>query len=282
MTVNLQPPEKQCPPMLPSVVRVRDHRRETHDTFTLTLDAPAGFHFLPGQFNMLYVFGVGEAAISLSGDPADGQTVLHTIRAVGSVTNALGRLQAGEALGMRGPFGSAWPLGEARGHDVVIVAGGIGLAPLRPVVYHLLQHRDEYGRVALLYGARTPGDLLYAAELEQWQQRGDFQVLVTVDRGDPSWRGSVGLVTALFPRVEFDPKQTIGLMCGPEVMMRFVQREFEKRGVSDDRLYLSLERNMQCTVGFCGHCQLGPEFVCMDGPVFRYDRIKLFFNLREA
>jgi NAD(P)H-flavin reductase len=268
--------------MLPSVVRVRDYRRETHDTFTLALEAPAGFRFLPGQFNMLYVFGVGEAAISLSGDPADGQTVMHTIRAVGSVTNALARLQAGQALGMRGPFGSAWPLEAARGHDVVIVAGGIGLAPLRPVIYHLLQHRKDHGRVALLYGARTPGDLLYTDELEQWQQRGDFQVLVTADRGEPSWRGSVGLVTALFPQVEFDPKQTTGLMCGPEVMMRFVQREFEKRGVSDDRLYLSLERNMQCAVGLCGHCQFGPEFVCMDGPVFRYDRIKLFFHLREA
>jgi NAD(P)H-flavin reductase len=268
--------------MLPSVLRVRDYRQETHDTFTLSLDAPAGFRFLPGQFNMLYIFGVGEAAISLSGDPANGQTVMHTIRAVGSVTHALARLQQGESVGLRGPFGSAWPLEATRGHDLVIVTGGIGLAPLRPVIYHLLQHRKDHGRVALLYGARTPGDLLYAAELKQWHQRGDFQVLVTVDRGDPSWRGSVGLATALFPQVEFDPKQTTGLMCGPEVMMRFVQREFEKRGVSDDRLYISLERNMQCAVGLCGHCQFGPEFVCMDGPVFRYDRIKMFFNLREA
>ncbi len=268
--------------MLPSVVRVREYRPGTRDTFTLTLDAPPGYRFLPGQFNMLYVFGVGEAAISLSGDPADTQTVMHTVRAVGSVTQALARLRPGESVGMRGPFGSAWPLEAARGHDVVIVAGGIGLAPLRPVVYHLLRYREEYGRVALLCGARTPADLLYAAELEQWQQRGDLKVLVTVDRGDPSWRGSVGLVTSLFPRVEFEPQQTAGLMCGPEVMMRFVQREFEKREVSDDRLYLSLERNMQCAVGFCGHCQFGPEFVCLDGPVFRYDRIKLFFNLREA
>jgi NAD(P)H-flavin reductase len=268
--------------MLPAVVRVRDYRRETCDTFTLALEAPAAFHFQPGQFNMLYIFGVGEAAISMSGGPADGQTVTHTIRAVGSVTHALGRLQPGGALGMRGPFGSAWPLEVARGHDVLIVAGGIGLAPLRPVIYHLLQHRRDYGKVALLYGARTPGDVLFTAELEQWQQCGNFQVLVTVDRVDPSWRGSVGLVTALFPRVEFDPKQAIGLMCGPEVMMRFAQREFEKRGVTDDHLFLSLERNMQCAVGFCGHCQFGPEFVCMDGPVFRYDRIKLFFNLREA
>jgi NAD(P)H-flavin reductase len=267
--------------MLPSVVRVRDCRRETHDTFTLALEAP-GFSFLPGQFNMLYVFGVGESAISLSGDPGDRQTVLHTIRAVGSVTNALAKLQPAQAVGMRGPFGSAWPLEAARNHDVVIVAGGIGLAPVRPVIFHLLRHRKDYGKVILLYGARTRGDLLYAAELARWQERGDFQVLVTVDRSDAAWRGSVGLVTTLFPRLDFDPARTIGLMCGPEVMMRFVQREFEKRGVSDDRLYLSLERNMHCAVGFCGHCQFGPEFICTNGPVFRYDRIKLFFNLREA
>jgi NAD(P)H-flavin reductase len=165
---------------------------------------------------------------------------------------------------------------------VVIVAGGVGLPPLRPVVYHLLRHRREYGRIALLYGARTPADVLYPAELDRWQQCDDFQVLRTVGRGDPSWGGSVGVVTTLFPGVTFDPQRTVGLMCGPEVMMRIVQREFEKRGVGPDRLYLSLERNMQCAVGFCGHCQFGPQFVCTNGPVFRYDRIERFFNLREA
>lgn len=283
MTTNLHGHDRYGPPMRPVVVRVRDHRQETPDTATLALEAPgAGWSFLPGQFNMLYAFGIGEAAISLSGDPTEGQVQRHTIRAVGSVTNALTRLRPGDAVGIRGPFGSAWPLEAARDHDVVIVAGGIGLAPLRPVIYSLLRHRKDHGRLTLLYGARTPGDLLYTNEFEQWQRLGDFQVLVTVDRGDPSWRGSVGLVTTLFPRVAFDWQRTIGLMCGPEVMMRFVQREFEKRGVSDDRLYVSLERNMQCAVGFCGHCQLGPGFVCMDGPVFPYDRIKQFFNLREA
>jgi NAD(P)H-flavin reductase len=281
VTVNLQATEKPGSPLVPFVVRVRDCRQETHDSFTLALEAPAGFCFRPGQFNMLYVFGVGEAAISLSGDAADEQTVVHTIRAVGSVTQALARLGPAQAVGMRGPFGSAWPLEAARGCDVVLVAGGIGAAPLRPVLYHLLRRREEYRRITLLYGVRTPGDLLYAAELDQWRQR-DVQALVTVNHGDASWRGSIGMVTELFAQVEFDPKQTIGLMCGPEVMLRFAQREFEKRGVNDDQLYLSLERNMRCAVGFCGHCQLGPEFICVDGPVFRYDRIKLFFNLREA
>ncbi|MFN4259127.1 MAG: FAD/NAD(P)-binding protein [Gemmataceae bacterium] len=268
--------------MLPAVVRVREHRRETADVFTLSVEPPAPFAFRPGQFNMLYVFGVGEAAISLSSASEEPATLQHTIRAVGSVTNALARLQPGDALGMRGPFGSVWPMEAARGCDVVIVTGGIGLAPLRPAIYHLLRHRPDYGRLVLLYGARAPADLLYTAELDQWQQHDDVQVLVTVDRGEPSWSGAVGLVTSLFPRITFDPKRTIGLMCGPEIMMRFTVREFEKRGVTGDRLYLSLERNMQCAIGFCGHCQLGPTFVCMDGPVFRYDRIQRFFHLHEA
>jgi len=269
--------------MLPAVVRIRDRRPETPRIFTLALEAPDdGRTFRPGQFNMLYVFGVGEAAVSLSGDPADAGTLVHTIRPVGPVTDALARLQAGDALGLRGPFGSSWPLDEARGHDVVIVAGGIGLPPLRPVIYHLLRHRGDYGRIILLYGVSAPADMVYAHELDPWRKCDDFQVLVTVDHGDSSWHGPIGLVTELFPRCVFDPQRTIGLVCGPEVMMRFTIREFLKRRVAEERLFLSLERNMQCAVGFCGHCQFGPAFVCMDGPVFRYDRIKLFFNVREA
>jgi NAD(P)H-flavin reductase len=264
--------------MLPAVVRVRKRQEETPGVFSLALETPPTARpFRPGQFNMLYVFGVGEAAISLSGDAAQQGMLMHTIRAVGSVTESLGKLKAGDALGLRGPFGSAWPVDEARGCDVVLVAGGVGLPPLRPVIYHLLQRRSDYRRIVLLYGARTPADVLYADELEQWRRAADFQVLVTVDRGAPSWHGPVGLVTELFNRCAFEPERTIGLMCGPEIMMRFAVREFGKRGVTEDRLFLSLERNMQCAVGFCGHCQFGPGFVCMDGPVFRYDRIKLFF-----
>jgi NAD(P)H-flavin reductase len=273
-------------PMLPAVVRVLDYRQETHDTFTLTLEPPSAsgtpYAFLPGQFNMLYGFGLGEVPISMSGDPAEAGSVVHTIRAVGSVTRGLAKLRPGSLIGTRGPFGSSWPLEAARGGDVVLVSGGIGLAPLRPVLYHFLRHRHEYGRVVLLYGTRTPSDLLYREELQAWQSRGDFHVLLTVDRADPSWRESIGLVTALFARAEFEPQRTIGMMCGPEVMTRFTLAEFEKRGVPSDRLYVSLERNMQCAVGFCGHCQLGPHFVCMNGPVFRHDRIKAFFDVREA
>lgn len=275
-------------PMVPAVVRVRSRVRETHDTFTLALDSPIaggssnGYTFRPGQFNMLYVFGVGEVPISVSGDAAHSETLVHTIRAVGSVTNALAKLRRGDAIGIRGPFGSSWPMQAAEGRDVVIVTGGIGLAPLRPAIYQLLKHREKFGRICLLYGARTPADLLYSKELEKWRGQFDSQVLVTVDHADVSWGEHVGVVTTLFPQADFDPAKTIGLMCGPEVMMRFTLREFEKRGVPEDRLYVSLERNMQCAIGFCGHCQFGPNFVCMNGPVFRYDQIKNFFTVREA
>lgn len=272
--------------MLPTVARVRTYRQETADTFTLTLDtpaeAPALGRFRPGQFNMLYAFGVGEVPISTSGDPANAHEIVHTIRAVGAVTRRLAELRPGDALGLRGPFGSAWPVDESRGGDVVFVTGGIGLAPLRPAIYHVLRHRQEYGRVALLYGARTPADRLYVEELELWGRRGDVQVEVTVDRADKSWAGNVGLVTALFATARFDPAAVRALVCGPEVMMRFVQQEFAKRGARDEQVYLSLERNMQCAIGLCGHCQFGPSFVCMDGPVFCYDQIRHFFQVREA
>jgi NAD(P)H-flavin reductase len=272
--------------MLPTVVRVRDFLAETHDTFTLVLDPPVSpeppYSFSPGQFNMLYGFGLGEVPISMSGDPAETGTVVHTIRAVGSVTRGLARLRPGNAIGIRGPFGSSWPVERAQGADVVLVAGGIGLAPLRPVIYHLLRHRKDYGRLALLYGARTPSDLLFHEELQAWRSRSDFQVLITVDRADASWHGSIGLVISQFARAEFDPQCTVGMICGPEVAMRFTLAEFERYGVPPGRLYLSLERNMQCAIGFCGHCQFGPNFVCMDGPVFRHDRIKTFFDVREA
>lgn len=272
------------PPMVPVVARIRRFKQETADTFTLTLDppaqAPAMGTFQPGQFNMLYTFGVGEVPISTSGDPAESSTILHTIRAVGAVTRKLAALREGDCVGLRGPFGSAWPVVEARGRDVIFVAGGIGLAPLRPAIYHVLRHRNDYGNVALLYGARTPADRLYVEELETWGRH--VQVLVTVDKADKSWASNIGLVTSLFPAARFDPRNVCGMICGPEVMMRFVQQEFAKRGVGDDQVYVSLERNMQCAIGFCGHCQFGPSFVCMDGPVFRYDRIKAFFQVREA
>jgi NAD(P)H-flavin reductase len=272
--------------LAPIPVRVSEVRQETHDTLTLTCEAPpAGtgkYAFRPGQFNMLYMLAVGEAAISISGDPVEEGIVRHTIRAVGSVTRALAKLRAGDWVGVRGPYGAPWPVDSARGRDVVLVTGGIGLAPLRPVLYHLLRNRQDFGRIVLLHGSRSPEDVLFAAELEAWTCSPDTQILTTVDHAGVTWLGNVGVVTTLFSQAEFDPARALGFICGPEVMMRFTLEEFEKRGVSRDRLFVSLERNMQCAVGICGHCQFGPSFVCMDGPVFPYSRIDRFFDIREA
>ncbi len=273
-------------PMLPAPWRIRRARRDTRDTFTLDLesvDGGVGLQFLPGQFNMLYVFGAGEVPISMSGDPAVSGVMTHTVRAVGVVTKAMSKLKRGDAIGLRGPFGAHWPVAEAEGKDVVIVAGGIGLAPLRPVVYHVLARREKYGRVALLYGTRTPQDILFERELEKWRGRFDLQVEVTVDNvpTGQSWRGDVGVVTKLIGGAGFDPAQTVAMICGPEVMMRFTVIELQKRGVSEEGIFISMERNMKCAVGFCGHCQFGPTFICKDGPVFRFDRIKPWLSKRE-
>ena len=271
-------------PMMPTWSRVLRARRETHDTFTLDLSCPgdaAEFSFAPGQFNMLYVFGVGEVPISISGDPATTDSVVHTVRAVGAVTRAMRQLKRDDRIGVRGPFGSAWPVSEAAGRDVVIVTGGIGLAPLRPAFYHLLNHRDDYNRVVLLYGARTRDDILYRDELKQWRAELDLEVDVTVDRSEGRWRGNVGVVTTLIPRAAFDPGNTVAMICGPEVMMRFTVQALANRGVDLKNIYVSMERNMKCAVGFCGHCQYGSTFICKDGPVFRFSEIENIFGIRE-
>jgi NAD(P)H-flavin reductase len=270
--------------MRPVRYRVERNRRETHDTFTLDLvpaDGGAALSFAPGQFNMLYMFGVGEVPISISGDPADTRALVHTIRAVGGVTRAMRGLGTGDVVGVRGPYGAPWPVEAAAGEDVVLVAGGIGLAPLRPALYAVLARRREYGRVALLYGARSTADILYLRELMRWRSRFDLDVYATLDRGDARWTGDVGVVTSLVARARFDPHDTVAMLCGPEVMMRFGALEMEKRGVASDRIYLSMERNMQCAIGLCGHCQFGPTFVCKDGPVFASNAIAGWFGRRE-
>ncbi|MCG3203685.1 MAG: Anaerobic sulfite reductase subunit B [Elusimicrobia bacterium] len=267
--------------MLPVPLRVERVRRETIDTMTLEFGGEGAFSpFRPGQFNMIYLFGVGEIPISICGDPALPQKLVHTTRVVGTVTKAMGQLKKMDQVGIRGPFGSFWPLEEAQGKDVLLVAGGIGLAPLRPVVLSIMKNRKAFGRVVLLYGVRTPSDILYQTDLKKWKSK--MNVLVTVDRSAGKWKGPVGVVTSLIPRAPLNPKQTIAMICGPEIMMKFTISELEKRGVPKERLYLSMERNMKCAVGFCGHCQWGPAFVCKDGPVFRYDRIHSWFNAREV
>ena len=271
-------------PMLPRLYRVQKVRQETPDTFTLELEPEAGqeaVSFAPGQFNMLYAFGVGEVPISISGDPAKSAVLVHTTRDVGAVTRAMRQLKPGDSLGVRGPFGGSWPVAQARGADVVIVAGGIGLAPLRPALYQLLAARKYYGKVVLLYGTRAPADILFRRELQQWHSRFDLEVHVTVDRAIGNWRGNVGVVTTLIPRAPFDPHSTVAMVCGPEIMMRFTVQELERRGVALENVHLSMERNMKCAVGFCGHCQFGPTFICKDGPVFRYDRLQPLLTVRE-
>lgn len=271
-------------PYLPEAMRIARVDREVDRTFSFVFDTKArgGFAFAPGQFNMLYVHGVGEVPISISGDPSDPSVLVHTIRAVGTVTNVMEGLSKGDVVGVRGPYGSAWPVEEAKGGDLLVVAGGLGLAPLRPAVLHALAHRDDYDRVVLLVGARTPDDLLYRAELERWRGRFDTEVEVIVDRAGRDWRGNVGVVTRLFDSARFDPESTTALICGPEVMMRFAVRELLARGVARERAYVSMERSMKCGVGLCGHCQWGPAFVCKDGPVYRYDRVQRLFFAREA
>ena len=238
--------------------------------------------FAPGQFNMLYAFGVGEVAISISGDPARPDVLTHTVRDVGPVSHALCAVRPGDTLGVRGPFGTAWPVEQAKGCDVVIAAGGVGLPPLRPALYYLLAHRADYGNIVLLYGARTRQDLVYPREVESWRGRFDLEVDVTVDSATGGWLGHVGTVTTLIPRAGFDPAHTVAMVCGPEIMIRFTVQELLKRGVTVDNTYISMERNMKCGIGLCGHCQLGPFFICKDGPVFRYSAIQPWFGKREV
>ena len=271
-------------PMAPLVARVTKRHRDAPEVFTLELepeDPAALAPFTPGQFNMLTVFGVGEVPISFSGDPADQSRLVHTIRAVGPVSGALTELRPGAAVGLRGPFGVGWPMAEAAGKDVVVVTGGLGLAPLRPALYRLFAERERYGKIVLLYGTRSPEDILFRHELEAWRGRLDAEVEVTVDHAMAAWHGHVGVVTTLLPRVEFDPANSIALVCGPEIMMRFAIAALQDVGVADGDIYLSMERNMKCAVGFCGHCQFGPVFVCRDGPVFPYDRLRGLLALKE-
>jgi NAD(P)H-flavin reductase len=271
-------------PMAPRRYRVRARRRELADTVTLLLDPvdePIGA-YLPGQFNMLYAFAVGEAAISVSGRATADGALPHTIRAVGATSRALCAARPGEMVGVRGPFGTSWGVGDGAGGDVVVVAGGLGLAPLRPAIHQLLAERERYGRISLLVGARSPETLLFRHELESWRGHFDLHVEATVDAAGAGWHGHVGLVTGLLEHAPFDPASTLALACGPEVMMRFTAQALVDRGVPADAVRVSLERNMKCAIAFCGHCQLGPTFVCRDGPVFPWSRVERLVGIREA
>jgi NAD(P)H-flavin reductase len=268
--------------MTPVPYRVAARARETADTWTLRLEPVAEAVVPgPGQFTMLYAFGVGEVPISASAAGGADGVLVHTIRDVGAVSHALTQAEPGAVVGVRGPFGTMWPVVGAVGGDLVIVAGGIGLAPLRPAIRHALANRGDYGAVCVLIGARTPADLLFVTEIEEWRGRFDVDVGVTVDRAGTDWHGRVGVVTQLIPQAAFDPALATAMVCGPETMMTFTVRALLARGMSKDRIHLSMERDMRCGVGLCGHCQLGPVLICRDGPVFAFDRMERLMEVRE-
>lgn len=270
-----------------TVMRVQ---RETADVITYDLEfadasVAENFHFLPGQFNMLYVPGIGEAAISIAGKTVERGWLRHSIRSVGKVTNAIEAGGVGMQLGVRGPFGTSWPVdvigaAQTKPH-VVLVAGGVGLAPLRSMVEYLLAQRQQVERVSLLIGARKPEDVLYNSDLDQWSSEG-IDVQLTVDRPTDDWKGHIGVVTLLLERLSIpNPDSTLLMTCGPEVMMRYVAKSAFQRGIEENSVWVTMERNMNCAVGLCGHCQLGPQFLCKDGPVFRFDAVGDWLRIQD-
>ena len=272
-------------PSQPVPYRIQAIERETHDTFTLELkpaDKASLQVFAPGQFNMLYVLGAGEAPVSICSDPANTKSVCHTTRVVRRGRQGDNALKPGDAVGVRGPFGSSWPLELGMGKDVIVIAGGIGLAPLRPALFELLAYRERFQRIILLYGTRTPRDILFKHDLERWQSRFGLEVHLTVDQAGGAWQGDVGAVIEMIPQALSDTSNAIALICGPEAMMRFSSAALQQRGIGDENIFMSMERNLKCGLGLCGQCQFGPYFTCKDGPIFRYDRIAPIFRQAEV
>lgn len=283
--IRIAPTVDAANPWATHAVRIRSIEQEVPDvvTYELTFEERAvaeQFRFQPGQFNMLYLPGFGESAISISSDPDDPQKLLHTVRAVGNVTRALARKQVGDQLLLRGPFGSSWPLAACEKQDVMIAAGGLGLAPVRPVIRHIINHRNKFAKVWLLYGARSPRDLLFRKQYDSWRDAG-IDVQIIVDHGDDRWNGLIGVVPQLVDRLSLEPSRTCVLTCGPEVMMRFLIGACIAEGISPQQIYLSMERSMNCALGFCGHCQLGPTFVCKDGPVYTYEQMEPYLDVDD-
>jgi sulfhydrogenase subunit gamma (sulfur reductase) len=273
-------------PLIPQPADIVDKHFEAKGIFTFRLrfrdeETRKSFHFLPGQFNMVYLFGVGEVPISIVSDPSDPELLDHTIRAVGNVTGLMAPLKKGDVIGLRGPYGSAWPLEEARGKDVILITGGLGCAPAVSVINYIVNRREFFGALKILHGVKTPKDLIYRKRIRQWMRYPNTELFLTVDHPDQKWKYSVGVVTNLFSQIKIDPQKSIAMICGPEIMMHFAVKDLLSHGLQADQIYLSLERNMKCAVGICGHCQFGPAFVCKEGPVFRYDRIRHWFNRRE-
>lgn len=273
-------------PHLPFEAEVVERLDESASVFSLKLrftdpEVRRAYQYQPGQFNMLYCHGVGEVAISIVSDPTHDDLLDHTLRRVGRTTTALSLLTVGDRIGLRGPYGRGWPLDELRGRDVVVITGGLGCAPSVSVIHYILNRRAEFGWLTILQGVKHHNDLLWRERYEAWAQIPDTEVLLSADIGGALWPWHVGPVTGLFDRVTLTPGRTSVLLCGPEGMMLAAIREIGKRGIDDDAIWLSMERNMQCAVRQCGHCQLGPKFVCRDGPVFRYDEVRSLLGVKS-
>ncbi len=236
------------------------------------------FSFHPGQFNMLYLYGVGEVAISIASDPAEKSYISHTIRAVGRVTKALQNVQKGDQIGIRGPYGKGWPLIEARGKDILIVTGGLGCAPTVSVINYILARREHYGALNILQGVKHSDDFIFRKQYAIWQQTPNTEIRIAADFAGPKWPWSIGYVTDMIESLTLDPDKTIAMMCGPEMMMHAAIGVLTKKGLAEEAIYLSMERNMACGIGVCGHCQYGGLFICKDGPVFAYPQIKALFS----
>ena len=272
-------------PHVPWEAEVVERIQESPTIFTLRLrlvdeEVRQAYRFAPGQFNMVYLYGVGEVPISIASDPQDTNLLGHTIRAVGRVTEGLSRLGAGERLGLRGPYGRGWPLAEAEGKDIVVVTGGLGCAPVVAVINYIIMRRERFGRLTVIQGVKHSEELIWRERYAYWNTLPDTQVLLAADHGGPLWPWHVGLVTEVFDQMEITPQRSVAMMCGPEGMMRAAVRNLTERGLAEDSIYLSMERNMQCAIGQCGHCQFGASFICRQGPVFAYSRIKELLGVR--
>ncbi len=270
---------------IPFETTIRWIKKETRDTYTYALkfnnyEIKKAYNFKPGQFNMLYLPGIGEVPISISSAPSD-HDLTHTIRVAGDVTTAISRLNVGDIIGVRGPFGNGWPIEEIEDRDLILIAGGLGIAPLRPLIRHLIKPYSISKRFILLYGAKTPKDIFFRDEFPRYKDA--FQILLTVDKADPEeyWKGYIGNVVTLLDKVPFNPLNAVVFICGPEAMMQAVSRELLLNGVPSEKIFLSLERNMNCGLGICGHCFFGPKFVCKEGPVFRLSDIENFWGVKE-
>ncbi|EKD71091.1 MAG: hypothetical protein ACD_46C00274G0001 [uncultured bacterium] len=271
-------------PYLPLEAEIVDRTQESSTIFTIHIrfvecECRERFLFLPGQFNMLYLYGVGEVAISIVSDPEEKKILKHSMRAIGRVTKAIQKLQPGDRIGVRGPFGRGWPLNQARHKDVVVVTGGLGCAPTVSVINYILGRRDQYGALKILQGVKHSDDFIYRKQYSKWQESPNTEIHIAADQAGPKWPWGVGYVTDMIQSLTLDPDNTITMMCGPEMMMRTAIHSLVKKGIPEENIYLSMERNMECGIGQCGHCQYGGLFICKDGPIFPYPVIKSLFSV---